>query len=99
MHEIASAAGIVLREFVGTDGKVFAVSWSGPVESGPAPGARRLLRPLLQAAATTPHSNHRQLMINQPELVVQNSGRMRAFTGRAWVPGMLPQNFSVADIK
>jgi hypothetical protein len=30
---------------------------------------------------------------------VQNSGRMRAFTGRAWVPGMLPQNFSVADIK
>jgi hypothetical protein len=98
VHQISSAAGIVVREFVGTDGKVFAVSWSGPLN----PDLRQVLGGyygrFLQAAAAAPR-NHRQLAINQPELVVQNSGRMRAFTGRAWVPGMLPQNFSVADIK
>ena len=99
VHEIASAAGLVLREFVGTDGKVFAVSWSGPTN----PDLRQVLGgyypQFLQAAATTPGNSHRQLTITQPGLVVQNSGRMRAFSGRAWVPGMLPQNFSVADIK
>lgn len=98
IHEITDASGTTVREFVGADGKVFALSWHGPVN----PDLRQVLGvyypQFTQAAATAPR-NHRQLTIQQPGLVVQNSGRVRAFSGRAWVPGMLPQNFSVADIK
>ena len=98
VHEIASAYGTVVREFVGTDGKVFAVSWQGPVN----PDLRQVLGtyyPQFSQAASATRGNHRHLEVTQPGLVVQNSGRVRAFSGRAWVPGMLPQNFSVADIK
>jgi hypothetical protein len=100
VHEISTAYGTSVREFIGADGKVFAVSWSGPVN----PDLRQVLGSyypqFIQAAATTtPHGNHRQLNIAQPGLVVQNVGRLRAFAGRAWVPAMLPENFSVDDIK
>jgi Protein of unknown function (DUF2844) len=99
IHEITDASGTLVREFVGTDGKVFALSWQGPVN----PDLRQVLGiyypQFTQAAAATTRRDHHQLSVSQPGLVVQNSGRVRAFSGRAWVPGMLPQNFSVADIK
>lgn len=97
IHEMQSP-GTVLREFVGADGKVFAVSWNGPSN----PDLRQVLGSYYaryqESLATTPHS-HRQVTISQADLVYQNSGRQRAFSGRAWVPAMLPQNFSVDDIK
>jgi hypothetical protein len=31
-------------------------------------------------------------------VVVESSGRTRAFFGRAWAPALLPQNFSLKDI-
>jgi hypothetical protein len=83
---------------MGADGKVFAVSWSGPVN----PDLRQVLGsyyPQFAQAASTTHGNHRRLNIEQPGLVVQNVGRLRAFAGRAWVPSMLPENFSIDDIK
>ena len=99
VHEISTTYGTSVREFAGADGKVFAVSWSGPVN----PDLRQVLGSyypqFIQAAASTPHGNHRQLNIAQPGLVAQNVGRLRAFAGRAWVPALLPENFSVDDIK
>jgi hypothetical protein len=98
VHEISTSYGTTLREFAGADGKVFALSWSGPVY----PDLRQVLgdyyTQFAQAAAST-RSTRRHLDIQQPGLVVQNSGRLRTFSGRAWVPGMLPQNFSVDDIR
>lgn len=97
IHEMQSP-GTVLREFVGADGRVFAVSWHGPSN----PDLRQVLGSYYanyeQGMAATPHT-HRQVAISQADLVYQNSGRQRAFTGRAWVPALLPQNFSVDDIK
>jgi Protein of unknown function (DUF2844) len=97
IHEMQSP-GTTLREFVGADGKVFAVSWNGPGN----PDLRQVLGTYYAhyeaGLAATPHS-HRQVTISQADLVFQNSGRQRAFSGRAWVPAMLPQNFSVDDIK
>lgn len=98
VHEIASPSGTVLREFVGTDGKVFAVSWHGMVN----PDLRQVLGTYYaryeQGVATTIHS-HRQLSIALPDFVFINAGKQRAFTGRAWVPAMVPANFSTDDIK
>lgn len=97
IHEMQSPS-TVLREFVGTDGKVFAVSWNGPSN----PDLRQVLGNYYahyeQGLAATPHT-HRQVAISQADLVFQNSGRQRAFSGRAWVPALLPQNFSVDAIK
>jgi hypothetical protein len=99
VHEIATSYGTVVREFVGTDGKVFAVSWHGPVN----PDLRQVLGNYYarfeQGAAAAVHTSHRQLNLSQPDLVFQNSGRMRAFAGRAWVPAMLPANFSTDAIQ
>jgi hypothetical protein len=97
VHEISTGYGTSVREFAGADGKVFAVSWSGPVN----PDLRQVLGsyyPQFEQAASSAHGNHRHLSIELPGLVVQNHGRLRAFAGRAWVPSMLPVNFSVDDI-
>jgi Protein of unknown function (DUF2844) len=99
VHEISTSYGLHVREYTGADGKVFAVAWDGPIN----PELHQVLGTyydqFVAAAAAAGHGNHRHLAIEQPGLVVQNSGRMRAFSGRAWVPGMLPQNFTVEQIQ
>jgi hypothetical protein len=98
VHEISTSYGTHVREFTASDGKVFAVAWDGPVN----PDLRQVLGSYYDqfaSAAAAQHGNHRHLAISQPGLVVQNSGRMRAFSGRAWVPAMLPQNFAVDQIQ
>jgi hypothetical protein len=98
VHEITTESGVVVREYVSSGDKVFAVSWRGPL----IPDLRQMLGGYygqFQQAASAPHlGGHRHLTIREPGLVVQSSGRMRAFSGRAWAPGLLPQNFSVSDI-
>ena len=98
VHEITTSYGTVVREYLTPGDKVFAVSWHGPVN----PDLRQMLGDhytQYEQAASVPHpGGHRHLAIEQPGLVVQVSGRMRAFVGRAWVPGLVPQNFSVNDI-
>ncbi len=98
VHEISTNHGMRVREFTGSDGKVFAVAWDGPVN----PDLRQVLGSYYEqfvSAAAAVHGSHRHLAIEQPGLVVQNNGRLRAFAGRAWVPSMLPQNFSVDQIQ
>lgn len=98
VREIVGSGGTRVREYLSSDGKVFAVSWQGPFM----PNLRRLLGtyyPLFVRSAASPHpGGHRHLVVEQPGLVVQSNGRMRAFFGRAWDPTLLPQNFSTDDI-
>lgn len=98
VHEITTSSGTVVREYITAGDKVFAVSWRGPVN----PDLRQLFGDYYtqyEQAASQPHAGgHRHLAIEQPGLTVHISGRLRAFQGRAWVPSLLPQNFSVADI-
>ena len=98
VHEITTSAGVHVREYL-AGGRVFAVSWQGPV----IPDLRQMLGGYYATyaqAATGPHGGgHRHLRIEQPGLVVESNGHMRAFYGRAWDPALLPQNFAVADIR
>ncbi|TLY77054.1 MAG: DUF2844 domain-containing protein, partial [Gammaproteobacteria bacterium] len=98
VHEITSSNGTVVREYLSPDGKVFAVTWRGPG----IPDLRQMLGDYYgqyAQAASAPHlGGHRHLAIEQPGLVVQSSGRLRSFFGRAWAPDLLPQNFSVSAI-
>ena len=98
VHEITTSSGTVVREYVSPDDKVFAVSWRGPF----VPDLRQVLggyyAQFVQAASAPHAGGHRHLAVTQPGLVVESSGHMRAFVGRAWAPDLLPQNFSVSDI-
>jgi hypothetical protein len=98
IHAIQIPSGTLVREYVSADGKVFAVSWRGPS----IPDLRQTLGtyfPQYVAASSLPHGGHHHLDISQPDLVAHSSGNMRAYFGFAYVPGLLPPNFSVATIR
>ena len=94
VHEITTAGGLRVQEYLSPGGKVFAVSWRGPG----IPDLKQLLGSYygeFVQAASAPHYNLHHLSVETPNLVVQSNGHTRAFFGRAWVPSLLPENFSV----
>ena len=101
VHEIQSASGTVVREYLSPDGKVFAVTWNGRWM----PDLRQLLGGCFEQyrAAVQPLSGarvvRRPIVIDQPGLVVQIGGHIRAFSGRAYVPEMLPSGVRAEDIQ
>jgi hypothetical protein len=98
VHEIETPTNTVVREYVSASGKVFAVSWSGPL----LPDFRQTLGRYFDAynsGASAPRVGRRHLSIERTDLVVNSHGHMRAFYGNAYVPSLLPPNFSVSDIR
>jgi len=96
--EIQTDAGTVVREYVSPSGKVFAVAWDGPRM----PDLEQLFGSYFasyQDAARTRRAGHGPLRVDQPGLVVHSGGHMRAFSGQAYVPQLLPQDVSVEEIK
>jgi uncharacterized protein DUF2844 len=99
MHDIQAPGGMVIREYLSPDGKVFAVSWRGQG----IPDLQRILgdyyaRFAQAKAAMGPHYEHHHLVIRTSGLVVQSRGHTRDFFGRAWVPALLPKEFLVSQI-
>jgi len=101
VHEIQADTGTVVREYVSADGKVFAVTWQGPWM----PDMRQILGGYFEQyrvavqAQNSGHIARRPVMIDQPGLVVQIGGHMRAFAGRAYIPDTLPSGVHVEDIQ
>ena len=101
VQEIKAATGTVVREYVSTSGKVFAVAWQGPWP----PDMRQILAGYFEQyqKAAQPQANsragRRPLLIEQPGFVVQSGGHMRSFAGRAYIPEMLPQGVSAEEIR
>jgi len=97
LHEIQLPSGTLVREFAGSDGKVFAVAWNGPT----VPNLRQTLGRYFDSyvtAAKAKHSGHHHLQIQQSDLVVQAAGHMRAFSGLAYLPPAVPSGVSVGDL-
>jgi hypothetical protein len=96
---ITLPTGTVVNEYISAAGKVFAVTWKGPS----VPNLQQTLGSYFsafQAAGATPHGgNHHQLRVQQADFVMQTGGHMRAWRGTAYVPSLLPPNFSLDDIK
>jgi uncharacterized protein DUF2844 len=99
LHEVQSSSGTTIREYVSSTGTVFAVAWQGPW----LPNLRQILGTYFdqyqRAARAAQGRRHARgsLAISQPDLVVQMSGHPRAFSGRAYVPRLLPQSIQ-ADV-
>lgn len=101
VHEIQSPSGIAVREYVSPAGKIFAVAWRGPW----IPDMQQLLGDYFQryVDAAQAHANNRPgrrpLHIVEPGFVLQMFGHMRSFTGRAYIPEMIPQGVRVEAIQ
>jgi hypothetical protein len=98
VHEISSADGTLIREYVTPAGQVFGVSWSGPM----IPDLSQLLGSYDTDLQTTLHAQRgrrRAAVVRNADLVVESGGHMRAFQGRAYLNSMLPSGVSQDVVK
>lgn len=99
IQEIRSSNGQTVREFVSPGGSVFGVAWEGPTT----PQLQQLLGSYFeqfhQASEQRQHQSRGPLVIETPTLVVQQSGHLRAFRGRAYLPAALPSGVRSSEIQ
>ena len=100
VHELQTESGIVIREYASTAGKIFAVTWQGPFM----PDLSQLLGsyfPAFKTAATARRAAgvRGPVAVQQSDLVVQSAGHMRAYSGRAYVPSLIPPQVSIEEIQ
>lgn len=100
-HELRAPNNVVVREFVSPTGIVFGVAWEGPVR----PDLRQVLGGYFShfteaAQAQKQRQAGRQpISVTEPGLVVQSGGHPRAFSGRAYLPEMLPVGVHAEEIR
>jgi Protein of unknown function (DUF2844) len=99
IYEISADSGLRVREFVNRDGIVVAVTWQGPVQ----PDLQRMLQASFaqynQARATlTQPGLRRSLRMTSQDLVVETSGHLRAYSGRAYLLKLMPAGATAADL-
>jgi hypothetical protein len=99
MSEITLPSGTVVHEYVSAEGKVFAVTWKGMAVPDLSQTLGTYFAEYKAAATATPHASHHNLTVQQTDLVVRTGGHMRSWHGQAYVPSLLPPNFSLEDIK
>jgi len=89
-HELRSAAGTMIREYVSPAGTVFAVTWEGPR----LPDLRQVLGRYFDqyqgALRARTRRSHGVVQIDESDLVLTSGGHQRSFTGRAFAPSLAP---------
>jgi hypothetical protein len=98
VHELQTPSGTVIKEFVSPSGVVFAVTWRGPTP----PDLRQTLGQYFERYSNSFQRGvgmQRHHALKESDLVVQSSGRMRQFIGRAYIPQLIPNGVAVAQIQ
>jgi hypothetical protein len=101
LHEIRSASGTMIREYVNSSGTVFAVAWDGPW----LPDLRQVLGQHFDRYQAAMRARQRArtgrgaVVIDTTDLVVHMSGHPRAFVGRAYLPTLLPTGIQLESIR
>jgi hypothetical protein len=98
VHELQMPSGTMVREYAAPDGNVFAVTWEGPAK----PDLRQLLGQYFPQYAQEPAagpSQRRHLSVRKPGLVIESHGRMRAFSGKAYLTQSVPEGVSVEELQ
>jgi len=100
VHQLTTTNGLTVREFVSPTGMVFGVSWGGHFM----PDLRQLLGSYatnLQTAtpAQTQIRHMRGITVKTDDFVFTNFGRMRVWTGSAYVPSLVPSNVSAGVVR
>jgi hypothetical protein len=91
--------GTTVREYVGTNGVVFAVTWNGPF----LPDLRDLLgqhfTTLTNESARHAKAGRSWVRAANTDVTIESTGHMRAYTGRAWVRSLLPAGFDTDTLE
>ena len=100
IHQLTSANGTIIREYVSPKGLVFGVTWQGPFM----PSMQQLLGSYvtnLQTAspAQTQIRHLRGLTVKTNDFVFVSGGHMRFWKGNAYVPSLIPNNVSVEVVR
>ena len=98
LHEMTRGDGSLIREYVSGEGKVFGVSWKGPVM----PDLSQLLGShftTFRDSAKQKAGRRRLTVVNSGDLVVESSGHPRAFFGRAYLKSMLPAGVAAETVQ
>lgn len=98
VQQIVTPEGTSIREYVSAGDRVFAVAWDGPA----LPDLQQLLGDHFapfRDAALAKRGVRRPFVVQTPDAVVVSDGHPRAFSGRAWIPSLLPDGFAAGDVK
>ena len=101
LHEVQSSTGTTVREYISSSGTVFAVVWQGPW----LPDLKQILGPYFdqyqraRQAAPGMRRSRGSIVVELPDVVIQMSGRPRAFSGRAYVPRLMPARVQLDAIR
>lgn len=93
VHQITLPDGGVVKEFVSPAGTVFGISWHTQFM----PNLQQLLGSYLtdlQQGERTHVMRRRAVTIQGDNFVFSSFGHARLFTGRAYVPGLVPANLT-----
>lgn len=101
VHELHSATGVIIREYISSSGTVFGLAWEGPWF----PDMRQLLGNYFQEYEQAMQSQsgtrgmRRPVDVELSDLVVHAGGHPGAFFGQAYVPDMLPEGVHAEDVR
>ncbi len=100
LQESLLANGTTVKEYATPQGRVFAVSWRGPV----LPDFSALLGthfPTFRQSAERAREQgvrNSTLALNHGGLVMRSTGRMRAFEGFAYLPALVPDGVVIDEL-
>jgi hypothetical protein len=99
-HEMTLPNGGLVKEFTNANGRVYALTWSGPGK----PDLRSLLGGYferLQAgnARINPRARRQPMQLVRSDVVIQTGGHMGYFWGVAYIPALAPADFAVTDLQ
>lgn len=98
VHEINSPDGTKVKEFVSPAGKVFGVLWEAPAM----PDLSQLLGSYFSEFQQAPRPavrRHAGIVVRTDRLVVESSGHLRAFHGRAYANDLLPDGITAEVVR
>jgi len=98
VHNLTSAHGTIIREFVSPQGLVFGVAWQARFM----PNLQQLLGSYLSEVEQAAQAKTRRggpLIVNKDNFVFVSGGHMRFYRGLAYVPSLLPKNVSPEVIR
>ena len=99
LHELTLPSGTVVREFVGPDGRVFAVAWRGPT----LPDLKQIFGDdnlkIFLSSPPEQRSPRKSRTVRSQDLVVHSTGSARFFTGFAYIPSLMPRSVREEDIR
>jgi hypothetical protein len=101
VQEIKNSSGVLVREYVSPSGTVFGVGWQGMY----VPDLQQLLGVYFEQYSQgvkvqkASYVGRRPLDLQLPGLVVQMSGHMRAMSGRAYLPELVPLGVKLEELR